>query len=189
MATQIVGAIGLAAALVAVYYAWRMANLARLERREARLRTLVEAVLEVRSAADEVFVAYDLGRSRAETTAVVFAFHQAQDRLRLAVESGRLPAALVEDELVLERLRALLDRRPLNVVKAAAPCWGTRGCSGRRAPGPRRSSAGCASRSPAFCRTSSRPVAPPEAARCRRRRARAAGSRWSSRPPTAGSCG
>src|SRR5262245_51563964 len=124
MDTQIVGAIGLAAALVAVYYAWRTAHLARHERQETRLRTLVEAVLEVRKAADEVFVAYDLGRTRAETTAVVFAFHQAQDRLRLAVESGHLPAALVEDEAVLERLRALLDRRPLNVVKAAGALLG-----------------------------------------------------------------
>jgi hypothetical protein len=113
--------IGIIVAAVAVAFAWKAVDLVRREREEGCLRALVEAVLEVRRTASEVFVAHDLRRDRLELSGAAFAFRQAQDRLRLALASGGVPGAFARDHGTVERLNALLDRRPLTAVKAAGP--------------------------------------------------------------------
>jgi hypothetical protein len=92
--SEVFAAVSLLVAVVAVYYAWRAADLGYLEGNERALRMLVEAVDVVRGSAEAVVAAYDGGGDRAEQNAATADLRQAQRRLRLVLAGGQLPAEI-----------------------------------------------------------------------------------------------
>jgi hypothetical protein len=119
MLSEALSAVGLVAAAVAVYYAWRSADLARLERRERALRDVADAVDEVRRTAGSAVASYNARRPRAEQSEAAAAFRRAQGRLELALAAGPLPAALMRDRRTHRHLATLSTARPLQVAGAA----------------------------------------------------------------------
>jgi len=85
-------AVGLVAAVVAVWFAWRSAVLAQLERRARALRGVADGVDEVRRTARQAVASNNESRSRVEQSEASAAFRRAQSRLELALAAGRCPA-------------------------------------------------------------------------------------------------
>lgn len=116
---NVLSALGFAAALVAVYYAWRSASLGRLERRERALRAVAHGVDDVRDAAEAAITSYNDGRAgRGAQGAAAADFRRAQTRLRLTLADGALPEELLSDGR--RDIATLISGRPLHVGGAAA---------------------------------------------------------------------
>ena len=108
-------AVGLVAAVVAVWFAWRSAVLAQLERRARALRGVADGVDEVRRTARQAVASNNESRSRVEQSEASAAFRRAQSRLELALAAGPLPRWLARDDDLRRALTSLRVSRPVGV--------------------------------------------------------------------------
>ena len=99
-------AVGLVAAVVAVWFAWR-SSCARA------LRGVADGVDEVRRTARQAVASNNESRSRVEQSEASAAFRRAQSRLELALAAGPLPRSLARDDDLRRALTSLRVSRPV----------------------------------------------------------------------------